>query len=178
MVFQDRPCRIVEAVRPAPDVGRAIATGMHESWFERPESARGKATCTARQCACGSLVQRLNPDVVQAVAEALYIDGSWHGTARCRRAPEKDRTRRTARTSPVSSNGSHCEIMIAQLVLRRHARTAVRTLRRDVSDASARRPDDPASCDAGDLRACTRIRNEERRAMLLADVAALRLPRE
>ena len=73
IVFQDVPCPMAPGKNePAPTKNR-LPLEIHESWFELPGQAEGRAYCDRRRCECGDMQRKLDGLLDQAVADALYM---------------------------------------------------------------------------------------------------------
>ena len=175
MIFQDRPCPIKKQAtadtRQAPQQPLLI----HESWFELPEQANDRAFCDRRGCECGKFERKHQGALATAVADALYLDGSWHryessylawldspaGSAQG--FDERDRMLEAS-----------CEVMMSQTLLRHYANDVVQVLARQVRTAEERGFDIEQPCLEGIDDACALYDSVQLYKRIQQDAAALR----
>ncbi len=184
ILFQDRPCRISRTVKQDTQPSKEdIPGGMHPSWFMRPVAATGQASCSEQVCECNAQSYPLIADKLQMVGQALYIDGNWH---RYERLMDGSAIKRPVDTEGVAPDPAlqvvrlaraACEIMIAQVVLKRDTDEVLRALRNRLAVGRALGLDDDERCAEGDEAACAYRDDLQQYQTLQADIKALRLPR-
>ena len=178
IVFQDVPCPMAPGKNePAPTKNR-LPLEIHESWFELPGQAEGRAYCDRRRCECGDMQRKLDGLLDQAVADALYMDGGWH------RYETSFQLWIDSPASAVSTPGlwdqmilDACNIMISQLLLRKYADEVRARLRQKVLVAEERGFDQPEPCQFGINEACSYLDAVQLYRRLLDDARALRTSR-
>ncbi len=180
MVFQDRPCPIDtdqrnESVRQqAPDFPLSI----HASWFEIPAQAEERAFCDRNACECGKLEKRHKGALAQAVADALYMDGSWHryesSVDAWLQAPASSAKTFDLREQMIETT---CNIMMAQTILRTYASDVVNGLKQRKRTAEERGFDVEGPCIQGIPDACEYLASIELYERLKTDATALQRKR-
>lgn len=178
VVYQDRPCPIVHKKKVILQQTHTFPLSIHESWFEVPEQAEERAFCDKRSCECGKLEKRHQGSLSQAVADALYMDGSWH---------RYESSLAAWLESPISSAQSYdlreqmldatCHIMMSQVILRNYAEDVVAILKKRVRTAEERGFDIDAPCLQGIPDACGYLASVELFDRLKIDSTALRRKR-
>lgn len=178
IVFQDIPCPITSgSAKPAPAKHR-LPFDIHESWFELPGQAEGRAYCDRRRCECGDMQRKLEGSLDQMVADALYMDGGWHRYETSYRlwinAPASAVSTLVLRDQMIEDA---CNVMISQLLLRKYAEEVRARLHQSALTAEERGYDQPEPCHAGIDKACSYLEAVELYRRMLADARALRTPR-
>ena len=179
MVYQDVPCQIRQAADATVKNAPEYPLGMDASWFELPEQANERAFCDRRSCECGLIERKHQSTIALTVADALYIDGSWH-----RYQSSYDEWL----AAPTSSTESYlhreemlnasCHIMMSQLLLKRYADDVMDRLKEKVQIAEERGFDNELPCEQGIAEACDYFESTQLYARLQRDAAALRRPRD
>ncbi|MFK7992704.1 MAG: hypothetical protein AB8B87_01110 [Granulosicoccus sp.] len=151
---------------------------IHESWFDVPEQAEDRAFCDRRGCECGRIERKHQGSLAQAVADALYMDGSWH---------RYETNYQTWMEAPTSSSESYdsreqmleasCEIMMAQTLLRNYAKDVVQLLRKRFRQAEERGFDIQQPCLAGEEQACEFFDSVQLLARIQSDAISLQRTR-
>ena len=129
---------------------------FHASWFAQPDLTTNNAYCDDHGCMCGSVSElAFEQGLVRAVADALYIDGSWH------RYQTSVQAWRTALPNSAQSiqrrmdvEESACHILMSQQILQLFSTKTFRALRQNVRDGEDRGFDDPSLCEQGRIEAC------------------------
>ncbi|MBX2839213.1 MAG: DUF4124 domain-containing protein [Gammaproteobacteria bacterium] len=192
-VFQDRPCEDLETQKPTAAAAQSYSaedsqaqsrsrTGlpenMHESWFERPSLANDHVWCDRVGCECGGLERSFRSGITQAVADALYLDGSWHRYNSM--VEELDKTIKHSfkyQELRLYIDVAACDIMMSQNILKRYGRRTLTELKRAADLALQMGQDDPTLCDAGDQEACKKHDAYELYELIKPDLESLKLPR-
>lgn len=92
----------------------------------------------------------------QAIADALYLDGSWHRFESTMMQLEQAELTAFARADlRKERDEAACNVLISQKILRLFGAQVLRELRAKKRYAEERGLDDPAACDSGDDLACT-----------------------
>jgi hypothetical protein len=153
--------------------------GIHESWFELPGQAEGRAFCDRRSCECGPLERKHEGTLDQAVADALYIDGSWHrydtSYALWLDTPNNSSNIYQRRADMIEAA---CTVMMSQQLLRDYADEVVAALRQNVLAAEERGFDVAEPCETGVATACEYYASVVLFRRMLDDARALQLSRE
>ena len=152
-VYQDVPCQIRQAADVTVKKEFEYPLGMDASWFELPEQANERAFCDRRGCECGLIERKHQSSIALTVADALYMDGSWH-----RYHSSYDKWL----TAPASSSESYvhreemlnasCHIMMSQLLLKKYADDVMDKLKERVKTAEERGFDSELPCEARHCR--------------------------
>ena len=178
-VFQDRPCDIKPAAAAPKPSSQKLPFGIHESWFEIPEQADDRAFCDRRLCECGSHVRSHEGGLYRAVADALFLDASWHrfdtSLELWMKTPASDPAISQLRAEMIDAS---CSIMMSQQLLRDFARSTAAGLRKRVLSAEDLGFDIPEPCDAGVAQACDYYDSVLLYKRLLADAKALKYARD
>jgi len=179
MQFQDQRCPSIDQNTTASKETRQLPLGIHESWFDFPEHAEGRVFCDSRGCECGTLQRRHEDSVVQAVADALYLDGAWHRYQTRHQAwldtPTRSEHHYERRADMLEAA---CLVMMSQQLLRDYADGVMAELRRRVLDAEERGFDRSSPCDAAVDQACEYYDSVMMYKQLVEDARALQRQRE
>ena len=178
-VYQDVPCQIRQTADVTVKKEFQYPLGMDASWFELPEQANERAFCDRRGCECGLIERKHQSSIALTVADALYMDGSWH-----RYHSSYDKWL----TAPASSSESYvhreemleasCHIMMSQLLLKKYADDVMDKLKKRVKTAEERGFDSELPCEQEIAEACDYFSSTQLYARLKKDAAALRIPRD
>ncbi len=179
IIFQDMPCPLTPGKnKPAPKKHK-LPFEIHESWFEIPGQAEGRAYCDRRRCECGDMQRKLDGLLDQAVADALYMDGGWHRYETSHQlwidAPASAASTPDLRDQMVEDA---CNVMISQKLLRKFADEVRTRLYQKSLTAEERGFDQPEPCQAGINEACSYLDAVQLYRRMLADALALRVPRD
>ncbi len=179
IVFQDLPCPMKSGPKKPVPKKQKLPFAIHESWFDLPGQAEGRAYCDRRRCECGDMQRTLDGSLDQAVADALYMDGGWH---------RYETSYQLWIDEPAGSASTYdlreqmiedaCNVMISQQLLRKYADEVRTRLRRKVLVAEERGFDQPEPCQANIEEACRYLGAVELYRRILADAHALRTPRD
>lgn len=146
---------IKKTVEKKSKIMHTLPLSIHESWFELPEQAEDRAFCDKRACECGLVEKKHQGSLVQAVADSLYLDGSWHRYEMTYQAWLE-----TASSSSQSFKlrqqmlEASCEIMISQTLLRNFAGHVMTILTKRAKTAEERGFDVKHPCLQGVEEAC------------------------
>jgi len=175
IIFQDRPCPMKKLTSTAEATVNRFPLAIHESWFDLPEQAEDRAFCDKRGCLCGRLEKSHQGSLVQAVADALYLDGSWHRYETSYQA--------WLEASPSSSQEfalraqmleASCEIMMSQALLRNFADDVMNTLQTRARIAEERGFDVKEPCFQEIPEACAYYDSSQLLARVRTDAFSLR----
>ncbi len=179
IVFQDIPCPMTPRKnKPVPKKHR-LPFDIHESWFELPGQAEGRAYCDRRRCECGDMQRKLDGSLDRAVADALYMDGGWHRYETSYQlwidSPASAASTPDLRDQMVEDA---CNVMISQQLLRKYGNEVRSRLRQKVLVAEERGFDQPEPCNAGINEACSYLNAVKLYQHMLADARALKTSRD
>ena len=178
-VYQDAPCQIRQAADATVKNAPEYPLGMHASWFELPEQANERAFCDSRGCECGLIERRHQSTIALTVADALYIDGSWHryqsSYDKWLAAPASSAESYVHREEMLDAS---CHIMMSQLILKKYADDVMDRLEERVKTAEEHGFDSELPCEQDIAEACDYFKSTQLYARLQKDAAALRVPRD
>lgn len=174
VVYQDRPCPQQKSTASTKKSAYHFPLGMHESWFDLPPQAEDRAFCDRRGCECGQIERKHHDSLIRSVADALYLDGSWHRYEMAVDAWMES-------TGPTSANydlraqvlESACEIMMSQVLLRNYAQSSLQALKKRAQTAEERGFDVELPCAQGIEQACSYYESVQLLNRLRRDAAAL-----
>ncbi len=179
IVFQDLPCPMTSGQRKPVQKKQELPFAIHESWFDLPGQAEGRAYCDRRSCECGDMQRTLDGSLDRAVADALYMDGGWH---------RYETSYQLWIDEPAGSANTYdlrrqmienaCNVMISQQILRKYADEVRTRLRRKVLIAEERGFDHPEPCQTSVKEACSYLDAVALYRRILADARALKTPRD
>lgn len=177
-IFQDRPCPIEKQAETVTRQTHRYPLSIDESWFDLPEKANERAFCDRKGCECGRLERKHQNSLAQAVADALYLDGSWHRYESSYNAwldsPTGSAQAFEARNQMLEAS---CEIMMSQTLLRKFGDDVMKSLAKRVRTAEERGFDVEQPCLDGVADACAFFDSVQLRGRLQKDAAALRTAR-
>jgi len=166
-----RICRHNDVHTP---VANTAPLGIDKTWFDKPDVAPHRADCTRTGCDCGNYYREFKHGLTQAVADALYLDGSWHrldATVSQMKLSTHDRAEyddlRKERNEAV------CNILMSQKTLRLYGEYVLKQLRTQKRQAEKLGLDNRADCDAGDLSICEHTDNIDLYHRIMYDLQAL-----
>lgn len=176
VVFQDTECAVIPktAENTSATGPKTIPFGIEKSWFDEPPVMPARAACNDSGCQCGDNRRKFDSGIAMALADALYLDGSWHRLeatlAEMARSsfnhPEIDDLSR-------QRDEAACNILMSQLTLRMFGEQTLAQLRAKKRYAEDRGLDNPDDCDAGDISICEYTDNIALYHRLLSDIKAL-----
>ena len=177
VVFQDIPCPVVQSGNSGEPAKYRYPLAIHASWFELPEQANDRAYCSRKACECGDIESRHQGSLPQAVADALYLDGSWHRY-------ESSYQQWLNIPSGIDDHSyrkqlvdAACHIMMSQSLLREYAEAVLSELKQRVRKAENLGFDIVGPCEQGIADACYHYDSVQLYKQLLKDAAALSSPR-
>ena len=174
-VFQDNPCPVVKAPELAPKPKATnFPLGIHNSWFDKPEHAPDKAFCSKRSCDCGPFVRRNKAGMTQAIADALYLDGSWHRLENALLALEKVQLeQRNDYDARYEVQEASCNILMSQKILLKYAKATVSKLADSRQQVESNQEEIIKQCDNGKKAACQLLDDRYLHQQITADAQAL-----
>ncbi len=154
--YQDTACIVIPKAKPKSAATKdVIPFGIETSWFDTPPVVPDRAVCTEAGCHCGMFSRKFKSGLSLAIADALYLDGSWHrleSTLTQLDLPDNNDMERADLRN--ARDESACNILMSQKILRLFGKQVLRDMRNEKRYAEDYGLDDPADCDAGDMRAC------------------------
>lgn len=178
VVYQDRPCPQEKPQENARKSGYNFPLSIHESWFDLPEQAIERAFCDRRGCECGRIEKKHHDTLIQSIADALYLDGSWHRYDTVHQAWLESAAATTkAYELKDQMLEATCEIMMSQTLLRNYADDAIKILKKRVRTAEELGFDVELPCEQGIPQACEFYESVQLLNRLITDASALRQER-
>jgi len=173
-VFQDTPCVVIPKTNAdASPKPKAVPFGIEKTWFDVPDTNE-RAFCTATGCDCGDSRRQFENGLPLAIADALYLDGSWH------------RLEATLSQMQLSTTATYeyedlmrerdeaaCNILMSQKTLRMFGADVLAQLRDSKRYAEDMGLDDPEDCEAGQINVCEHIDNIDLYKRISSDIRAL-----
>ncbi len=154
-------------------------SGIDKSWLEKPVEATYSAWCDRRGCECGPYTRVFDAGMVLAVADALYLDGSWHRYEGYALDLAKEQHNASKKISiRASLDEAACNIRMSQTILRKYTTAALKELRVSKRYAEDRGYDTPAACDLGEVEPCEIFSMYELYKRMMQDLKALKQPRD
>jgi len=156
IVFQDTVCTVIPKpeVKTEPPI-KTIPFKMDKTWFDAPSVVPHQVVCTKSGCECGAYYREFDSGLATAIADALYLDGSWH---------RLEQTLSEIKLSELRSpryfelarerDEAACNILMSQKTLRMFGERALAELRTKKQHAETNGLDKPDECDAGNLDIC------------------------
>lgn len=156
VTFQDNACAVVpEPKKKAVAQTETIPFAIDKSWFDKPSVIPDRAVCTQAGCHCGMFSRKFKSGLPLAVADSLYLDGSWHrfeSTLIQLELPTDDPFAKSDLRN--ERDEAACNILMSQKTLRLFGDDVLSELRSKKRYAEERGLDNPDDCDAGDMLAC------------------------
>jgi len=177
VVYQDKPCPVVQAQRAGKKPRYKHPLAIHDSWFELPEQAEERAFCSRKACECGQIETRHQGSLPMAVADALFLDGSWH---RYESSHQQWLSATLAKDNQLlrsQLNDAACYLMMSQTLLREYAEDVLLELKKQARTAENLGFDIIGPCDEGIADACHYYDSAQLYKRLVQDAVALRKPR-
>lgn len=175
IVFQDTVCTVIPKpeVKTEPPI-KTIPFKMDKTWFDAPSVVPHQVVCTKSGCECGAYYREFDSGLATAIADALYLDGSWH---------RLEQTLSEIKLSELRSpryfelarerDEAACNILMSQKTLRMFGERALAELRTKKQHAETNGLDKPDECDAGNLDICEHTNDIALYNRILADIQAL-----
>ncbi|MFK8083094.1 MAG: hypothetical protein AB8B97_22665 [Granulosicoccus sp.] len=174
-IFQDRPCPQKDPIKTTKAPEQKFPLSIHESWFDIPERAEERAFCDRRGCECGRLEKIHQGSLAQSVADALYLDGSWHRYETSYQAwVEAPSSSSTSVALHQQMLEASCEIMMSQTLLHTYAATVMRVLQKRTRIAEERGFDIKQPCLEEVAEACAYYDSVQLLSRLRSDAFSLR----
>jgi len=180
--FQDNPCKLVTASENKTVKKKQfnkLPIDIEKSWLEKPVGATYTAWCDRNGCECGPYERVFDAGLVLAVADALYLDGSWHrhdGYSLQLAQEQHDGSKKIEIKAAMDE--AACNIRMSQTILHKFTGRALKELRKSKRDAEDRGYDTPEACGLDDMDACEIYSKYELYQRMMQDIKALKLPRE
>ena len=180
--FQDNPCTAKVNVAPKTEKKtqlQKMPSDIDNSWLEKPPEAVYSAWCDRRGCECGPYNRVFDAGMVLAVADALYLDGSWHryeSYALELAQEQHDASKKIA--IKFNLDEAACNIRISQTILRKFTSAALKELRVSKRYAEDRGYDTPEACDLEETEPCEIYSKYELYKRMMQDIKALKQPRD
>jgi len=175
VVFQDTACTVEPKPAAKPvSIANTIPLGIEESWFDSPGIKPNETVCTQRGCDCGKYFREFKNGLPMAIADALYLDGSWH-----RLEAKLSQLEITALGSAeyellkAERDEAACNISMSQKTLRMFGEKTLAKLRGQKRHAEDMGWDNPEDCDAGIARVCEHTDNIALYNRIRSDIRAL-----
>ena len=180
--FQDNPCKLVVAsasksVKKTQFNKKPV--DIEKSWLEKPSGATYTAWCDRNGCECGPYDRVFDAGMVLAVADALYLDGSWHrfdNHALQLAQVTHDAVKKLEINTALDE--AACNILMSQTILRKYTGIALKKLRGAKREAEDRGYDTPEACGLDDVEACEIYSKYEHYKRMMQDIKALKIPRD
>lgn len=157
VTFQDTPCVVTKKPEQTKKKKRLarIPFGIHESWFERPQIVPDDAYCSKSGCQCDAYSRDFDSGLALAIADALYLDGSWHRlTGKLSEFNNHFGSAAEKQHLKLDVNEAACNILMSQKILKLYAEDALKDLKRDKRYAEDRGWDNYDDCLEGNTTAC------------------------
>jgi len=178
-VFQDRPCEVEQLPATARERAPELPLSIHESWLEIPEQADEEAFCDRRGCECGRSQRKHQNALAQAVADALYLDGSWHryeASYEAWLAAPAGSTRKFETLNHMRD--ASCDVLMSQSLLSKFGDSVMKALAKRARDAEEKGFDIEQPCLEGVAEACEYYDDVLLYSRLKQDAYALRQARQ
>lgn len=176
VTFQDTACPVIPVVKAkAAPKKKSIPFGIEKTWFDKPSVIPDRAICTKTECHCGMYSRQFDNGLPFAIADALYLDGSWHrfdSTLILLEDLSLSATKKNVLRK--ERDEAACNILMSQKTLELFGADVLRELRNKKRYAEDRGLDDPADCDAGDMIVCEHTDLIDVYARIQSDIKAMR----
>ena len=175
VVFQDTVCAVIpEPESKSVSVANNVPLGIDKTWFDAPSAIPHSVECTFAGCDCGEYSREFKHGLALAIADALYLDGSWHRFEIKMSQVERSIQGTTEFGDLLQErNEAACNILMSQKTLRLFGESALKQLRVQKRHAEDRGWDNPADCDAGDAAICEHTDNIALYNRIISDIQAL-----
>ena len=180
--FQDNPCSVNVSAAPQTAKKKQISkmpADINKSWLEKPTEATYTPWCDRRGCECGPYTRVFDSGMVLAVADALYIDGSWHrydGYALELAKEQHNASKKIAIKATLDE--AACNIRMSQTILRKFTSAALKELLVAKRYAEDRGYDTPEACDLEEVGPCEIYSKYELYKRMMQDIRSLKQPRD
>lgn len=184
VAYQDRPCeKKSDNKTSTPSAESSVndseyPLGMHPSWFAAPAHAPQPAYCDRLGCDCASLTRNFRAGLVAAVADALFLEASWHRYAESVIRIESDPPKGFAYLElQAEISDSACEVQMSQITLKNYAGNAVERMKLNASNAELRGNTQFEQCDGTNAQVCADVDAYSLYERVQMDLDTLRTPR-
>lgn len=181
-VFQDNPCKLIVASADKKIKKKQfnnLPSDIDASWLEKPTGATYKPWCDRNGCECGPYDRVFDAGMVLAVADALYLDGSWHRFDNYSLQLVQERHNGSKKIElKAAQDEAACNIRMSQTILRKYTGRALKELRQAKREAEDRGYDTPEVCALEDVEACEIYSMYELYQRMMQDIKALKFPRQ
>ena len=176
ITFQDTACPIIPKAKAEPtEKKKTIPFGIEKTWFDTPSVVPDRAICTKTDCHCGMFTREFKSGLSIAIADALYLDGSWHRLDSTLQQLESNTLNAIERADlRQERDEAACNVLMSQQMLRLFGSEVLRDLRTKKRYAEDRGWDDVERCDAGDDMVCEYTDLITLYQRIQADIKALR----
>jgi len=178
IVYQDTACKIKSKPESKKEQSaKTIPLGIEKTWFDPPGAVPHQVICTKSGCECSEYYREFEYGLAMAVADALYLDGSWHrleGALTQLEFSSSSLTGPEYRELARERDEAACDILMSQQTLRKFGESVLAKLRNKKRYAESMGYDNPDDCDAGNLSICEHTDNIVLYNRILADIQALR----
>ena len=181
--FQDRPCEIVKAEDPTKTETETTKRseyplGLHPSWFISPQFAPQPAYCDRLGCDCATQTCNFRRGLGKAVADALFLEATWHRYSEQVIRMETDPPEGLAYLQlQVDIEELACDIQMSQATVRNYAARAVKQLEMKANQAEERGNTDYSQCVELNSSVCDDVDDYQLYQRVLMDLETLRSPR-
>jgi len=152
---------------------------IDKSWLEKPDHTTYTPWCDRTGCECGPYNRVFDAGMVLAVADALYLDGSWHryDTHALELAMQTHDASKKIEIGTALEEAA-CNILMSQTILRKYTGRALTELRASKREAEDRGYDTPEACGLDEPEACEIYSKYELYKRMMQDIKALKSPRD
>ncbi len=175
VVFQDTACTVVpKTEKKSAPIANVIPLGIDQSWFDKPSVSPHQVECTKSGCDCGKYYREFKNGLALAIADALYLDGSWH-RFEAKMSQMEIHTPGSVEYNDLrlERNEAACNILMSQKTLRLFGESVLKKLRTQKRHAENIGWDNPADCEAGDLKICEHTDNIDLYHRIVSDLQTL-----
>jgi len=179
VTYQDTECAVIPQAEAKPQKKTAqIPFGIDSTWFDAPSVVPDRAICTKNGCHCGMFSRKFKGGLPLAIADALYVDGSWHrleSTVMQLDLGQDTLSSIDKRDLRIERDEAACNILMSQKTLRLFGPDVLSELRDKKRYAEDRGLDDTEKCDAGDDLVCNYTESITLYQRINSDIKALRI---
>lgn len=177
VTFQDTECPVIPVAKTkstAKSKKKTIPFGIEKTWFDAPPVIPDRAICTKNECHCDMFTRKFKGGLPIAIADALYLDGSWH-RLESTNILLADLSLNSGQQAELNKERDEaaCNILMSQKILQLFGAEVLRELRNKKRYAEDRGLDNPEDCDAGDLLVCEHIDLIDIYQRIQSDIKAL-----
>ncbi len=182
-VFQDTPCAKDVSKGKEPSLAAASRSetplGMHPSWLATPEQSPQPAYCDRLGCDCASQSRNFRDGMAAAVADALFLEASWHRYVQSVIKSETGALKGRARMEQeIEIAESACDLQMSQTTLRNYGELGFAQLEAAAAKAKARGHVNYDQCDGSNSAVCDDVDAYQLHQRVLMDLETLKSPRD